>query len=68
MVHTARRLGLEVMVGNMGGTSLAIAPAFLVGQLCSIVDLDGPVFLETDRADAAVYSDGLISCPQNVWG
>jgi hypothetical protein len=41
----ARRLGRGVMVGNMIGTSLAIAPAFVLGQLCDVVDLDGPVFL-----------------------
>lgn len=32
------------MVGNMIGTSLAMAPAFVVGQLCEGVDLDGPIF------------------------
>lgn len=31
------------MVGNMFGTSLAMAPAFLLGQQCKIVDLDGPL-------------------------
>ena len=38
-------MGLGVMVGNMVGTSLAMAPAFILGQLCDIVDLDGPTFL-----------------------
>ena len=33
------------MVGNMVGTSLAMAPAFVLGQLCDVVDLDGPIFL-----------------------
>ena len=45
MAAEARRLGLGVMVGNMVGTSLAMAPAFVLGQLCDIVDLDGPTFL-----------------------
>ena len=45
MAAEARHLGLGVMVGNMVGTSLAMAPAFVVGQLCDIVDLDGPTFL-----------------------
>ena len=34
MAAEARRLGLGVMVGNMVGTSLAMAPAFILGQLC----------------------------------
>jgi hypothetical protein len=50
MARALREFGLEVMVGNMLGTSLAMAPAFLVGQLCKIVDLDGPVSLKADRA------------------
>ena len=45
MAREARRLGLKVMVGNMVGTSLAMAPAFVLGQLCDLVDLDGPIFL-----------------------
>lgn len=68
MAREARRLGLEVMVGNMVATSLAMAPAFLVGQLCSVVDLDGPVFLSRDRALPVRYEDGRISCPDALWG
>ena len=45
IAEEARRLGLGVMVGNMVGTSLAMAPAFIVGQQCDVVDLDGPTFL-----------------------
>lgn len=68
MAAEARRLGLKVMVGNMVGTSLAMAPAYLLGQLCDYVDLDGPTFLIEDPAPAAVYRDGYISCGEEVWG
>ena len=68
MAHEARRLGLKVMVGNMIGTSLAMAPSFLVGQLCNIVDLDGPVFLSADRSVPARYENGMISCSEEIWG
>lgn len=68
MARAARALGLETMVGNMLGTSLAMAPAFLVGQLCNVVDLDGPVFLKTDRAITVHYADGFIMCPEALWG
>src|SRR4029077_11768301 len=60
MAREARRLGLVVMVGNMMGSSLAMAPSFIVGQLCDVVDLDGPTFLKRDRTPAVTYSDGLI--------
>jgi L-alanine-DL-glutamate epimerase-like enolase superfamily enzyme len=68
MAQAARELGLDCMVGNMMGSSLAIAPAFLVGQLCKVVDLDGPVFQKTDRAVAVQYTDGCITCPLSLWG
>ena len=68
MAREARRLDLDVMVGNMVGTSLAMAPSWLVGQMCKVVDLDGPVFLSTDRDIAARYSDGFISCEDMPWG
>jgi L-Ala-D/L-Glu epimerase len=68
MARQARKLGLGVMVGNMVGTSLAMAPGFVLGQLCDVVDLDGPIFLSTDRTPGAVYAAGLIHCGEEVWG
>ncbi len=68
MVDRARELGLKVMVGNMAGSSWAAAPAFVLGQHCDIVDLDGPVFLKQDRQPGVIYADGLIECPGAVWG
>ncbi|CAB3963397.1 mandelate racemase [Burkholderia aenigmatica] len=63
-----REAGLSVMVGCMAGTSLAIAPAFLLGQLCDRVDLDGPIFLARDREPGVAYIDGLLHCPPQAWG
>lgn len=60
MVNESRRLGLQVMVGNMIGTSLAMAPAFVVAQLCDYVDLDGPIFLAQDRRPAVSYENGSV--------
>ena len=68
MARRARELGLDVMVGNMVGTSLAMAPAFVLGQLCDVVDLDGPVVLVEDRKPGVIYKDGTIDCPPEVWG
>jgi L-alanine-DL-glutamate epimerase-like enolase superfamily enzyme len=68
MAARARALGLQVMVGNMIGTSLAMAPAFILGQLCDYVDLDGPTFLERDREPSARYDQGSIWCGEEVWG
>jgi len=68
MALLARQLGLDVMVGNMIGTSLAMAPAFVLGQLCDVVDLDGPIFLTHDRATSVRYENGCIICPAALWG
>ena len=68
IAEAARARGLGVMVGNMVGTSLAMAPAFIVGQQCDVVDLDGPTFLREDRQPSVEYRDGMIWCPDEVWG
>jgi L-alanine-DL-glutamate epimerase-like enolase superfamily enzyme len=68
MAHEARRLGLRVMVGNMVGSSLAMAPAFVLGQLCDVVDLDGPIFLARDRTPGMVYANGTAWIDEHVWG
>ena len=68
IARQAKTLGLDVMVGNMMGTSLSMAPSYLVGQLCDIVDLDGPTFLARDRVPGVQYRDGMIHCPAEIWG
>ncbi|HWK48405.1 MAG TPA: enolase C-terminal domain-like protein, partial [Steroidobacter sp.] len=68
MARIAKRLGFKVMVGNMGGSSLAMAPGFLLAQLCDLVDLDGPLVLATDRSPSVSYENGHISCPDSLWG
>jgi L-alanine-DL-glutamate epimerase-like enolase superfamily enzyme len=68
MAKRAREMGLGVMVGNMAGSSWAMAPAFIVGQLCEIVDLDGPTALASDRTPAVEYRNGELVCDDRVWG
>lgn len=68
MAAEARRLGLGVMVGTMVGTSLATAPAFLFGQVCDLVDLDGPTFLAQDREPSVTYERGHLWSGPEVWG
>ena len=65
---SAREAGLGLMVGNMMGSSLSMAPSFVLGQLCDIVDLDGPTFLAADRVPGVSYRDGKVHCPQGIWG
>lgn len=69
IVPRARALGLGLMVGNMCGTSLAMAPAFLLAQHCEYVDLDGPLLQVRDREPAMVYRRGRVEPPlPALWG
>lgn len=65
----ARVAGFGVMVGCMVGTSLAMAPAFLVAQGAGFVDLDGPLLLARDR-DPGISAEGslLMPPPVSLWG
>lgn len=68
MAAEARRVGLDVMVGNMVGSSLAMAPAFVLGQLSDIVDLDGTIFITRDRSPSIIIEHGRASYPERGWG
>ena len=57
----ARAMGFKVMVGCMLGTSLGIAPAFLVAQGADWVDLDGALLLAGDRSQALEFSEGRLA-------
>jgi len=62
--------GKQVMVGNMMGTSLSMAPAYVIGQLSTFVDLDGPLLLASDVSNGLEYlNSGLVTIPeQTLWG
>jgi L-alanine-DL-glutamate epimerase-like enolase superfamily enzyme len=69
LVAAARAGGLGVMVGCMGGTSLAMAPAFVAGCLADLVDIDGPLLLRRDRPPGLRYDAGEVRpFDANVWG
>jgi L-alanine-DL-glutamate epimerase-like enolase superfamily enzyme len=68
LAREARDLGFQLMVGNMGGTSWSMGPAFVLGSLCAVVDLDGPMFIRADRDPGVSYRDGRVWCPDDVWG
>lgn len=68
IAEAARGAGLGVMVGCMVCSSLGAAPGFVAGQLCDLVDLDGPLFLARDRSPGVIYRDGTVWCDETVWG
>ena len=65
----AQASGLQIMVGCMLATSLAMAPAVLVAQGVKVVDLDGPLLLEEDRPDGLRFQGSLVHPPApELWG
>ena len=69
MARAARSLGLGLMVGSMGGTSVAMAPHFVVGLLCDFHDLDGPLLAKYDRPHGLVFRNGDVAPPEpRLWG
>jgi L-alanine-DL-glutamate epimerase-like enolase superfamily enzyme len=69
LARAARASRLGLMVGCMGGSSLAMAPAFVVGCLCDFVDIDGPLLQRSDRVPGLRYDGGRVAVfGPNVWG
>ena len=69
LLNTAKKNGFKIMLGCMVGTSLAMAPALLLSNLCDIVDLDGPLFLKQDRKNHIEYKDFLaFPISKRLWG
>jgi L-Ala-D/L-Glu epimerase len=69
MLAEARRRNFTIMVGCMLATSLAMAPAVLLAQNASFVDLDGPLLLSKDRRDGLRYVESLVYPPSPaLWG
>ena len=69
LVEAARKSGLSLMVGCMGGTSLSMAPSHVVAQHCQFVDIDGPLLAKKDRGGGLIYDHGMVSLPASrFWG
>jgi L-Ala-D/L-Glu epimerase len=69
LAGAARQHDLKIMVGCMLATSLAMAPAMLVGQFADVVDLDGPLLLARDRDPGIRFEASLMHPPPAaLWG
>lgn len=70
IANLAKSQGKALMVGNMTGTSLSMAPAYVIGQFAEFVDIDGPLLLAEDIQPGLEYqAGGKVSIPTpNIWG
>jgi L-alanine-DL-glutamate epimerase-like enolase superfamily enzyme len=69
LAYAAKAKGYKLMVGNMVGTSLGMAPSFVVAQLCDFVDIDGPLLLKYDHPLGLQYNKGVVDVfSPRFWG
>ena len=69
LARAAKKKGCKLMVGNMMGTSLGMAPSFVVAQLCDFVDIDGPLLLKYDHPLGLEYNKGVVQgIDPRLWG
>lgn len=69
LASEARARGLAVMTGCMVATSLAMAPAMLVAQDSTYVDLDGALLLARDRQPGLAAAGSILQPPTpDLWG
>jgi L-alanine-DL-glutamate epimerase-like enolase superfamily enzyme len=69
LAAAARERGLGLMVGCTHGTTLGLAPAFLLAQLCAFCDLDAPLFLATRESAELTYDGSSVDWSKSRrWG
>lgn len=69
LAEQALEMGFDLMVGNMLGSSLGMAPAFVIAQKCKVVDIDGPLLQKEDCDHAMHYENGNVSVfGPELWG
>jgi L-alanine-DL-glutamate epimerase-like enolase superfamily enzyme len=69
LAYAAKEKGCKLMVGNMTGTSLGMAPSFVIAQLCDFVDIDGPLLLKYDHPNGLKYNKGVVDVfHSGFWG
>ena len=69
LAKAAKAKACKLMVGNMVGTSLSMAPSFVIAQLCDFVDIDGPLLLKYDQPLGLDYDKGVVTgFDPRLWG
>ena len=69
VLNLAKKKGFKIMIGCMVGSSLAMAPALMLANMCDFVDLDGPLLLSEDRPKPLLYNNHLAFPPESsLWG
>jgi L-alanine-DL-glutamate epimerase-like enolase superfamily enzyme len=59
-IHTARAFDLQVMIGCMVETSLAVAAAANLAPLCDYADIDSPLLVANDPFEGLAYDGAKV--------
>jgi L-Ala-D/L-Glu epimerase len=63
-IHTARALDMQIMLGSMVETSLAVTAAAHLSPLCDYADLDGPLMIRNDPFEGIQYDKARLVLPE----
>jgi len=66
MIHTARALGLKIMIGCMVESAILATAAAQISPLCDWADIDGPFLTKDDPFAGLTYDDGRIVLPSGA--
>jgi len=64
-IHTARALDMQIMLGCMVETSVAVTAAAHISPLCDYADLDGPLLIGNDPYQGVRYEDARLVLPNS---
>lgn len=65
MIHTARAMGLKVMLGCMVESAIAATAAAHLSPLVDWADLDGPLLTASDPFEGLTYDHGKLVLPDS---
>lgn len=69
LAMAAKATDLQIMLGCMVASSLAMAPIHILSSFADFIDLDGPVLVAHDRENGFVFKGSYMSAPANLlWG
>lgn len=69
LVKDAKAANMQVMLGCMVASSLAMAPIYMLASCADYIDLDGPILVAKDRENGFIFNDGLMLKPNELlWG
>ncbi len=66
MIHTARALGMKVMLGCMVESQISATAAAQISPMVDWADIDGPFLTKDDPFSGIIYRDGKIVLPDGA--